>query len=705
MRIYKMTATFGKLEHQTLTLEPGLNIITAPNEWGKSTWCAFLAAMLYGLDTRAKTTKAALADKDRYAPWSGSPMSGRIDLNWNGRDITIERRTKGRIPLGEFSAYETKSGLAVRELTAANCGQLLLGAESTVFRRTGFIRLSDLPVTQDEALRRRLNALVTTGDENGAEGRLESQLRELKNRCRYNRTGLIPQAEAQREALEAKLEELSGLEQQSRKLQLRLDEIKDWQRQLENHRLTLAWAKAESEAELVAHARDARDQAEQVLLEREAACDKLPPQEEAEETLAALRSFLQQRDALLAEQQTGPSAPLPPQTAAPFQGLSGEDAVALARKDAQTYMAAANTRKLTPLLVLGFLLLIAAAAIAIFAEPVFSAIPLGLTVLLVGIYFRKWKTMDQEARLFEQKYGSADPNFWQALAQHHKESQEKYQLEQSAYREATSDLEVRQMVLRNRRASLCGAQEPEEVLRFWQTVIAKWEAYHAARREAIAAEKHFLALNAVVKPTQRPPLTDTLTCSEAQTSQLLADARQEQQHLQNRLGQYQGRMDALGSRADLEAQLQQTLQRLEKLEDTFTALSIALEALGQARADLQRRFAPQIAGRAQQLLSQMTGSRYQKLTLDEAFSLQTGAEGEDTLRSALWRSDGTIDQLYLSLRLAAAEALMPEAPLILDDALVRFDDTRLKAVLEILKDLSKDRQVILFTCQGRESNA
>ena len=705
MRIYKMTATFGKLEHQTLTLEPGLNIITAPNEWGKSTWCAFLAAMLYGLDTRAKTTKAALADKDRYAPWSGSPMSGRIDLNWNGRDITIERRTKGRIPLGEFSAYETKSGLAVRELTAANCGQLLLGAESTVFRRTGFIRLSDLPVTQDEALRRRLNALVTTGDENGAEGRLESQLRELKNRCRYNRTGLIPQAEAQREALEAKLEELSGLEQQSRKLQLRLDEIKDWQRQLENHRLTLAWAKAESEAELVAHARDARDQAEQVLLEREAACDKLPPQEEAEETLAALRSFLQQRDALLAEQQTGPSAPLPPQTAAPFQGLSGEDAVALARKDAQTYMAAANTRKLTPLLVLGFLLLIAAAAIAIFAEPVFSAIPLGLTVLLVGIYFRKWKTMDQEARLFEQKYGSADPNLWQALAQHHKESQEKYQLEQSAYREATSDLEVRQMVLRNRRASLCGAQEPEEVLRFWQTVIAKWEAYHAARREAIAAEKHFLALNAVVKPTQRPPLTDTLTCSEAQTSQLLADARQEQQHLQNRLGQYQGRMDALGSRADLEAQLQQTAQRLEKLEDTSTALSIALEALGQARADLQRRFAPQIAGRAQQLLSQMTGSRYQKLTLDEAFSLQTGAEGEDTLRSALWRSDGTIDQLYLSLRLAAAEALMPEAPLILDDALVRFDDTRLKAVLEILKDLSKDRQVILFTCQGRESNA
>ena len=68
MRIYKMTATFGKLEHETLTLKPGLNVIEAPNEWGKTTWCAFLITMLYGLDTRAKTTKTALADKEKYAP-------------------------------------------------------------------------------------------------------------------------------------------------------------------------------------------------------------------------------------------------------------------------------------------------------------------------------------------------------------------------------------------------------------------------------------------------------------------------------------------------------------------------------------------------------------------------------------------------------------------------------------------------------------
>ena len=200
-----MTATFGKLEGQTLTLEPGLNVIDAPNEWGKSTWCAFLLTMLYGMDTRAKTTKTSLSDKEHYAPWSGSPMSGRVELVWEGRRITIERTTRGRIPMGEFRAYETESGLAVPELTAANCGEKLLGVERSVFRRTGFIRLADMPVTQDEALRRRLNALVTTGDESGDAALLQKGLRELKNRCRYNQSGLIPQAQREREQLLARL--------------------------------------------------------------------------------------------------------------------------------------------------------------------------------------------------------------------------------------------------------------------------------------------------------------------------------------------------------------------------------------------------------------------------------------------------------------------------------------------------------------------
>ena len=160
MKIYSMTATFGKLSHDTLSFEEGLNIIHAPNEWGKSTWCAFLVAMLYGIDTKERSTQTALAVKERYAPWSGEAMSGRMDICWNGKNITLERSSNKRVPFGEFRAYETESGLPVNELTAANCGEMLLGVEKSVFLRSSFVHLTDLPVTQDEALRRRLNALV-----------------------------------------------------------------------------------------------------------------------------------------------------------------------------------------------------------------------------------------------------------------------------------------------------------------------------------------------------------------------------------------------------------------------------------------------------------------------------------------------------------------------------------------------------------------
>ena len=155
MKILSMTATFGKLSRRTLSLEPGLNVIEAPNEWGKSTWCAFIMSMLYGIDTGARTKTGYLADKEHYAPWSGEPMSGSMELLWNGREITLERRNKGRTPLGEVKAFETHTGMPVPELEIAAPGQVLLGVERSVFARAGFLKLSEMPVTEDEALRRR----------------------------------------------------------------------------------------------------------------------------------------------------------------------------------------------------------------------------------------------------------------------------------------------------------------------------------------------------------------------------------------------------------------------------------------------------------------------------------------------------------------------------------------------------------------------
>ena len=166
-----------------------------------------------------------------------------------------------------------------------------------------------------------------------------------------------------------------------------------------------------------------------------------------------------------------------------------------------------------------------------------------------------------------------------------------------------------------------------------------------------------------------------------------------------RLGQYQGRMASIGEPAQLQRELEQVEEKLKKLELTEQALVFALQALEEARQELQRRFAPGISKEAQELFARLTGGRYDRLTLGQDLAVLVGAGEEDTLRSPMWRSEGTVDQLYLALRLAVAQELTPNAPVILDDALIRFDDGRMATALEILRELSEKKQVILFSCR------
>ena len=498
MRIYEMTATFGKLEHETLKLQPGMNIIHAPNEWGKSTWCAFLVAMLYGLDTRAKTTKTALADKERYAPWSGSPMSGRIDLNWNGRDITIERKTKRRVPLGDFRAYETETGLEIPELTAANCGQMLLGVEQSVFRRAGFIRLSDLPVTQDDALRRRLNALVTTGDESGDGERLARELRDLRNKCRYNKSGLLPQAEAERDALENKLSELESLQIQSLRLKQRLGEVKTWQQALENHQAALAYAAAEADAARVAEARDAHDRAVGQLEALEG--QPMPSREEAEKKLQGLRHFQENWASAQMELQLLPPAPENPEVPEVFRNMSVTEAEEMLGADVQRYELLRRTRPQLVFLLPGAAFALLGAAMLLMQSFVIGGIGLAVGLVLLILAISKRKAWLEEAAALVKKYGTTDADAWTACLQDYREDLAEYVDRLQSYRKAAGDLDVRMAQLKKERESLCGEQLPEKVLELWQQVLRKWEERDNARREVLRTQNYLQTMQAMAKP-------------------------------------------------------------------------------------------------------------------------------------------------------------------------------------------------------------
>ena len=222
MQIRHMEANFGRLSHAALDLQPGLNVITAPNESGKSTWCSFIRNMLYGLSTR---TRGALADKNRYAPWDGSAMQGRMDLRGGGEDYTVLRTTRrANAPMGEFACTYYNTATPVPDITGSNLGETLLGVPREVFERSAFIGQSGLAVDQDAELERRIAALITTGEEETSFSETYDRLKKQLNRRRHNKTGQIPALELEMDDLRRSLAVLESCTARVSELQSELEQ-------------------------------------------------------------------------------------------------------------------------------------------------------------------------------------------------------------------------------------------------------------------------------------------------------------------------------------------------------------------------------------------------------------------------------------------------------------------------------------------------
>ena len=708
MKIYSMTATFGKLNNETLTLRPGLSVIEAPNEWGKSTWCAFLQAMLYGINTREQTKTGFLADKEHYAPWSGAPMSGRMDISWNGRDITIERRNKGRGVFNDFKAYETVSGIPVPELTAANCGQMLLGIEQSVFARAGFIRLKDLPVTQDESLRRRLNSLVTTGDDSGLSDDLAQKLKDLKNRCRFNKSGLLPQAEAQCRELEDKLREQEALQQQIVTLENRQEQLKTYAGKLQNHKQALDYAQNQNFAGKLAMAKAQLEIAEERVQNLETLCAQMPTPKMLELKKLQIQQLKEKQEALQMEIQMQPPVPAQPPVPPQFQGVAPRQAVTQAQTDAEEFQRLmASIKRPSPVLwIVGLLMLLAGIVLMVTAHiPIVLILGAILTLLGFILWFdriNKNKNAETQARMLARRYSPIEPSQWAVEAKVYADTQTHYEEELSDYRKYIHQLEMRLKAIYNQVEAMTGGKSAMHYEQELDEALAQQRSYADAVRERSRLEEMVSTLASSREEILPPQQPDELEYDLPTTLRLLSDVQQEQRQLHQRLGQYQGRMEALGDPSGLQAELASVRKRIGELEKIHAATLLAQQTLLEAKLELQRRFAPRISRRAQELFGRLTGGRYERITLGEDFSLSAAAEGENTLYGTLWRSDGTVDQLYLALRLAVAEELTPDAPLVLDDAFVRFDDCRLTQAMQILKEASEGKQVILFTCQGRE---
>ena len=632
MKINKLTASFGKLENETLSFHPGLNVIYAPNESGKSTWCAFIRAMLYGVDSSERSRAGYLPDKLRYAPWSGAPMEGSMELTSDRFDITITRTTKAKgAPMREFTATYTDSNVPVEGVTGANAGEMLTGVSRDVFCRSAFIAQGTVAVTGSPELERRISSIVSTGEEQTSYTEADETLRAWQRKRRFNRRGYLPELEAKMDDTQRLLCTMDSTVDEINTLETQLDDI------------------AERCTALEASVTDSRKR------QRRESLEKLSGGR------AELRAAGEAHDSALAELAQAKDA----YRAGPFGAISADEADERAADDlAELDALRAKSRpKGTPwAAVICFILAVAGAALYTHFQSValivFAALFCVAAVVLLMRYSKLRRAAadarDQRHRILD-RYG------------------------------ARSASDIRR-ALENQRelcTALESAQEEERRTR---------EAYEAARErqeqleEAALGELDFSGGNS----------------EAARLSRQLAAERQNAELVSAKIASLRGKLAAVGDPLVLASDLKSMEEEYDALNDEYDALTLAVDTLRAADSELQSRFSPQLGKLAAQYMSFMTGGRYSDVLIDRDFSARTKTQDDTVARDSEYLSAGTLDLMYLAVRLAVCELAMPAGeacPLIIDDALVNLDEERLKQAMALLRELSRRRQVILFTCR------
>ena len=614
MIIRSIKASFGGLHDAELALKPDLNVIEAPNEAGKSTLCAFIRTMLYGIDTskRAKGEFAAdMPDKERFLPWGGYSMQGEMSVDWRGQSIRLIRAGAAGKPMGDCRAVREGTGIRVPELCGKAPGEVILGVPESVFRRSAFISGSDMAVSRDAELDWRIEALVSSGSETDSVYSVaDDLLRRWQVSRRHNaRVGRIPELERR---LEEKRAALADIEAENARLGDKFEE---------KERLAARVAALERELRLNDQSRAQSAQNERIAAQQRLEALEAQANGLSQEKMAAARRALNEYE--VAKRSEG---------ASPKRERGKISAVAL--------------------LALGALLCGAFFAFKNIVLPV-----AGAALLIAGVI-----------SLVSRRGGRAEGD----------------------------SLRRAELRLKNALAAIgispgardAGAAIEEKSRLFGQLELARSEYSSALRLEnALAADSD----------SAPEPGAPTMPAQSARAG--LASAREALSSCERELNLSAGRLEHLGDPVVLAAEAEELEKAIARLEDEYRAIELAREALKNANREIQVRLAPMISRLAGEYMARMTGGEHSSLEFDDEFRFSASGRGVGFL------SSGTAAQLYLAVRLAICSLVIADGescPIILDDALISFDDTRAKAALRLLRELSSERQVIIFTCQSRE---
>lgn len=155
---------------------------------------------------------------------------------------------------------------------------------------------------------------------------------------------------------------------------------------------------------------------------------------------------------------------------------------------------------------------------------------------------------------------------------------------------------------------------------------------------------------------------------------------------------------------NVEEELEDLKEEKKVLETNGKNIRRTLEYLEIAYKEMKEQITPKFTNELSKAIENISSKKYSNVRINtNGEIIVENSSGEYINAENL--SLGTIDQLYLSLRIAAIKEITNEnMPIILDEAFVYYDDNRLENILKYLEQNYKDKQIIIFSCSKREKN-
>ena len=154
--------------------------------------------------------------------------------------------------------------------------------------------------------------------------------------------------------------------------------------------------------------------------------------------------------------------------------------------------------------------------------------------------------------------------------------------------------------------------------------------------------------------------------------------------------------------AKVEEELVNNKTKMSTLQNLNMSMNIAKEILSISYEKMKNTVTPRFTQELSKNISEITNGKYNKVMFNDEQGLLVETENGNYVQMSKL-SIGTIDQLYLSLRLSMLEDLSEEKmPIMLDEAFAYYDDERLENILKYLNEKTNNHQIIIFTCTKRE---